>query len=67
MTIPQLQGLQIEVQQEGKGTRETRRGKASQLIADITPPVVPLFPLSLHQGLSPHRSKKKIKRKKKEN
>lgn len=63
MTIPQLQGLQIEVQQEGKGTRETRRGKASQLIADITPPVVPLFPLSLHQGLSPHRSKK-IKRKK---
>ncbi|EGO60414.1 hypothetical protein NEUTE1DRAFT_115715 [Neurospora tetrasperma FGSC 2508] len=26
MTIPQLDGLQIEVQQEGQGTRETRRG-----------------------------------------
>lgn len=32
MTIPQLQGLQIEVQQEGQGTRETRRGKYFQLL-----------------------------------
>jgi len=27
MTIPQLEGLQIEVKAEGKGTRETQRGK----------------------------------------
>ncbi|EGS17503.1 uncharacterized protein CTHT_0068320 [Thermochaetoides thermophila DSM 1495] len=26
MTIPQLEGLQIEVKAEGKGTRETQRG-----------------------------------------
>lgn len=26
MTVPQLEGLQIEVQGEGVGTRETRRG-----------------------------------------
>lgn len=31
MTIPQLDGLQIEVQQEGQGTRETRRGKCNHL------------------------------------
>lgn len=29
MTIPQLEGLQIEVQQEGQGNRETRRGKCT--------------------------------------
>jgi len=27
MTIPQLEGLQIEVKAEGKGTRETQRGE----------------------------------------
>ena len=38
MTVPQLDGLQIEVLAEGQGTRETRRGKQNSSFSAI-----PLF------------------------
>lgn len=31
MTVPELAGLQVEVQAEGQGDRETARGKFSHL------------------------------------
>jgi hypothetical protein len=44
MTVPELAGLQIEVQAEGQGDRETARGKFSY----FTPPLA-------HPGLQARR------------